>query len=41
MKSRIVQAIIILVVFAIGCAFFMSNNSAPTEDSSGYVPPSP
>ncbi len=42
MKSRIVQAILILIVFAVGVVLFNSgSNDTPATDSSGYVPPSP
>ncbi len=42
MKSRVLQAIILLIVFVIGVVLFNSgNNDTPTTDSSGYVPPSP
>ncbi len=42
MKSRIIQGVLLLIVFAIGCALFVNrDNNGATEDNGGYVPPSP
>lgn len=42
MKSRILQAIILLVVFILGVALFSSGGgSTAVETNSEYVPPSP
>lgn len=39
-RSRIIQAILLLVVFIVAVALFNSGD-APTESTSEYVPPSP
>ncbi len=41
MKSRIVQAIILIIVFVGAIVLFSSNSGTPIEDNSGYLPPSP
>ncbi len=42
MKSRILQAIILIIVFVTAIVLFNSgSSSAPVEDNSGYLPPSP
>ena len=42
MKSRILQAILLIILFVVGVVVFNSMKSTPTEVSNeGYIPPSP
>lgn len=40
-RSRIIQALVLLVLFALAVALFSGGGGPAIEDNSGYVPPAP